>query len=89
MELSHLSGVHWILGIVRTIEKALKVIVPETVCKQDAGIKIIHKLQVGVSVRLFARQIRLIVFILLSKLALAQNSRLFKFRAVLLSTTVP
>ena len=73
--------------LVRTIEKALKVIVPETVCKQDAGIKIIHKLEVGVSVRLFARQIRLIVFILLSKLALAQNSRLFKFRAVLLSTT--
>ena len=64
-------------------------IVPETVCKQDAGIKIIHKLQVGVSVRLFAWQIRFIVFILLSKLALAQNSQLFKFRAVLLSTTVP
>ena len=64
-------------------------IVPETVCKQDAGIKIIHKLQVVISVRLFARHIRLIVFILLSKLALARNSRLFTFRAVLLSTTVP
>ena len=30
----------------------MKVIVPETVCKQDTGIKIIHKLQVGVSVNL-------------------------------------
>ena len=76
MELSHLSGVHWILGIVRTIEKALKVIVPETVCKQDTGIKIIHKLQIGVSVRLFSRQIRLIVFILLSKLKTTDYSSL-------------